>query len=182
MILRIFLRTCRCEPATKLTNVCTFMHSHSLHSHYHIVIFNESEAILQLVGEITQNKSNKCNQLNAFFLCFYLFRKCELRNASDPSSGFQLSICQSTCSGLLKFDKKCFDESDFTALKNLNYSETVLEIATWAFNFNCYDPSTYAVPKVPISNTSCDDMSFLDGVLSSTSAGELDIHVFAVYS
>ena len=49
-----------------------------------------------------------------------------------------------------------------------------------AFNFDCYDPTTYAVPGVPLSNTSCDNISFIDGLLPSSSAGELDIiHVYA---
>ena len=161
--------------------MCNFIHSAT---HYHIVVTNESETILQSVTELIQSKSNKCNQFIAFSLCLYLFRNCELRKTSDPSSGLQLSVCQSKCSGLLKVASECLDESDFqTALEISNYNKAVHEIVAWTLNFNCYDPTTYAVPGVPISNTSCNNLSFIDGLLPSTSAGELDIvHVFSAYS
>ena len=179
-ILCIFLCSYRCEPATKHTNLCNFIHSTT---HYHIVVSNESEAILQSVGELIQSKSNKCNQFIGFAICLYLFRNCELHNTSVPSSGLQLSVCQSKCPSLLKIANECIDESDFqTLLENSNYNEAVREIVVWTMNFNCYDPTTYAVPGVPISNTSCHNMSFIDGLLPSTSAGELDLHVFATYS
>ena len=133
------------------------------------------------MSELIQSKSNKCNQFIGFAICFYLFRNCELRNTSDPSSGLQLSICQNKCSSVLKIADECIDGSDFqTLLENSNYNEAVREIVAWAMNFNCYDPTTYAVPEVPISNTSCH--SLIDGLLPSTSAGELDIHVFAAYA
>ena len=126
------------------------------------------------MSELTQSKSNKCNQLNTFFICFYLFRNCELRNTSDPSSGLQLSICQSKCSGILKIGSECITENNFVE----NSNEAVQELTDLALKFNCYNPSTYAVPEVPISNTSCDNISFIDGLLTSTRAGELDINVF----
>ena len=152
--------------------MCSFIHSPP---HYHMVISNESEAILQSLSELRQIKSNKCNQFIAFFLCFYLFRNCELRNTSDPSSGWQLSVCQSKCPSLFKVGIECLDESDFqTALENSNNNEAVQEIVALSSNFNCYDPTTYAVPGVPISNTSCDDISFIDRLLPSTNAGELE--------
>ena len=104
-----------------------------------------------------------------------MFRNCELHNTSDPSSGLQLSICKSKCSGLSKIGVECINESDLqTLLEISNYNE----IIAWALNFNCYDPSTYAVPGVPISNTSCDNLSFIDGLLP----GEVDIHIFAVHT
>ena len=157
--------------------MCTLINSPT---NYRIVVSNESEAILKSFGVVIHSKSDKCNQHIAFSLCYYLFRNCELHNTSDPSSGLQLSICKSKCSGLKKLGDECFDESDFAALENINYNytKTEQEIIAWALNFNCYDPSTYAVPGVPISNTSCDDISFINRLLLSTSAGELDIHVF----
>ena len=73
---------------------------------------------------------------------------------------------------------ECLDEDDFqTGLEDSNYKEMV----TWALNFNCYNPTTYAVPGVPISNTSCDNISFIDDLLPSKIAGELNIHVFVSY-
>ena len=151
--------------------MCSFIHSPP---HYHMVISNESEAILQSMSELRQIKSNKCNQFIHFFLCFYLFRNCELRNTSDPSSGLQLSVCKSKCSSLFKVGSECFDESNFQiALENSNNNEAVQELAATSLNFNCYIPSTYAIPEVPISNTSCDNISFIDDLLPSTSAGEL---------
>ena len=129
---------------------------------------------MQSVSELRQSENNKCNQLIAFFLCYYLFRNCELRNTSDPSSGLQLSICRSKCSGLLKVGNECLDESDFqTVLEISNNNEAVHEIVAWALNFDCYDPTAYAVPGVPISNTSCDNIGLIDGLLPSASAGEL---------
>ena len=115
--------------------MCNFIRSAT---HYHIVVSNESEAILKSLSDLTQSKSNKCNQFIAFFLCFYLFRNCELHNATDTSSGLQLSICQSKCSSLLKVGNECFAKRDFlTALEISNYNEAVQEIVAWAFNFSC---------------------------------------------
>ena len=174
-MLCICLCTCRCGLATKLTNVCIFIY---YATHYHIVVSNESEAILQSMIELPQKKSNVCNRFITFSICFFLFRKCELRNTSDPSSGWQLSICKNKCSGLKKVARECLDETDFqNLLESLNYSEPAQEIVAWALNFDCYDPTTYAVPGVPISNTSCDNISFIDRLLPSSRAGEL--HVFA---
>ena len=168
----------RCEPATEHTSVCNFIHSAA--TYYHIVVSNESDAILKSLSDLThvQSKSNKCNQFFAFALCLYLFRNCELRNISDSSSGLQLSICKSKCSGLLKVTSECLYESDFrTLLEISNNNEAVHEIVVWSLNFDCYDPTTYAVPGVPISNTSCDNISFIDGLLS----GEVDIHIYLQY-
>ena len=161
--LGIFLCTCRCEPVTEHTNVCNFIRSIT---HYHTVVSNESEAILESLSDLTRSKSNKCNQFIAFFLCYYLFRNCELHNTSDPTSGLQLSICKSKCSDLYKVGSECLDESDFhTALEISKYNKAVHEIVAWAFNFSCSNPTTYAVPGVPISNISCDNVSFIDGLL-----------------
>ena len=157
--------------------MCNFIHDFPIH--YHIVVSNESEAMLQSVSDFTRSKNNKCNQYSAFTICFYLYRKCELHNSSDPSSGLQLSICQNKCSSLLKLSVECIDENDFqTGLEDSNFREMV----AWGLNFNCYNPITYAVPGVPISNTSCDNISFIDGLLPSKTAGELNIHVFLSYS
>ena len=166
--------TCRCELATKHASVCDFLDSAT---HYHIVVSNESEAILaialQSLSKLIRSKSNKCNQFIIFSLCFYLFRYCELHNTSDPSSGLQLSVCQSKCSSLIMIGSECLYESDFqTLLEVSNYNEAIQEIAVWALNFDCYNPITYAVPGVPISNTSCDNISFIDGLLTTTSGGE----------
>ena len=127
------------------------------------------------MSDLTQSKTNKCKQFIAFFLCFYLYRTCELRNTSDPSSGWQLSICKNKCASLVKVGIECLNESNFqTALENSNNNEAVQEIVALSLNFNCYDPTTYAVPGVPISNTSCDNIIFIDDLLPSTSAGELE--------
>ena len=149
--------------------MCTLIHDYSP-THYYIVFSNGSKALLQSVSEFTQGKNNKCNQFITFTFCSYLFRSCELHNLSDPSSGLQLSICQSKCSSLLKVTSECLDESNFQ-----NVDEALQEIVAWYLNFNCYNPSSYAIPGVPISNTSCDNISFIDGLLSSTGTGELDI-------
>ena len=115
----------------------------------------------------------------AFSFCLYLFRSCELRNTSDPSSGLQLSICKSKCSSLSKIGVECINETDFQTLLEISkYNEVVHEIVVWALNSDCYNPTTYAVPGVPISNTSCNNISFIDGLLP----GEVDIHIFAVHT
>ena len=172
----IFLCTCRCEPVTGHTSLCDFIHSFT---HYHIVVTNESEVIMQAAFELAQRKNSKCNQFLAYSLCLYLFRNCELRNTSDPSSGWQLGICKNRCSDLMKVGVECFNGSHFqTAVENLSDNEDIIEFAAWAMNFSCYDPTTYAIPGVPISNTSCDNISFVDGLLPSTSTGEPDIHAF----
>ena len=158
--------------------MCNFIRSAT---NYHIIVSNESDALLLGLNDLKQSKSNKCNQFIAFSICLYLFRNCELRNTSDPSSGLQLSICKSKCSSLLKVSSECFPKRDFqTAHENSNNNEALQEIVGWAFNFSCYDPTTYAVPGVPISNTSCDNISFIDGLLP----GEVDIatYICSIYS
>ena len=132
--------------------------------------------IVQAVFELTQRNNNKCGQFIAFSLCFYLFRNCELRNTSDPSSGLQRSVCKNRCSDLMKVGVECFNENHFqTVVENLSDNEDIFKLDAWVSNFDCYDPTTYAVPGVPISNTSCDNISFINGLLPSTSASELDI-------
>lgn len=168
----------RCEPATKLTNVCGFFPSPTS---YRISVHNESEVILQSVVDLAHSKNNKCNQLVAFSACFYLFRNCELRNASDPSSGVQLRICQNKCPGLTQLIYECIDADNFqTVIEDSNYNEAVLELVDWALNFSCHNLSTYILPKVPISNTLCDNISFIDDLLPSESGGELKIIIIDV--
>ena len=136
---------------------------------------------MQAAFELTQRNNKKCNQFIAFSFCHYLFRNCELRNTSDPSSGLQLSVCKNRCSDLMKVDVECFNESHFqTVVENLSDNEDIFKLAAWSLNFNCSDPTTYALPGVPISNTSCDDISFIDGMLPNTSAPELDM--LGIYS
>ena len=169
-ILYILLCTCRCEPATKQSSVCAFIPSHT---NYHIVVSNESEAVLQSFVALAHSKNNKCNQFIVFSVCFYLFRNCELRNTSVPSSGLQLSICQSKCSDFIELIVECIDDGNFeTVLNDSNYNEAVHKFVAWTFNFNCYGPTSYAVPGIPISNTSCDNLSSIDDLLPSASAGK----------
>ena len=163
----MLLCTCRCEPVSKQTTVCSFIRSDT---NYHIVVSNEIKEIVDSVAVLQQNKSNKCNQFLAFSLCLYLFRNCELSNASDPSSGLQLSICTSKCSSLYKVSGECIDDSNLMTVRNYSNNQAVHELIAWSNNFDCYDPSTYTLPNVPISNTSCDDISFIDRLLPS--AGE----------
>ena len=172
----ICLCTCRCEPVTEHGNLCGFFRSAT---NYHIVVSNESEVILQGLNDLTQSKSNKCHQFIAFIVCFYLFRNCELQNSSDPSSGLQLSMCKTKCSAIFEVGVECLNETDFqTAFEIGKNNEVVREIIVWALNFSCSDPTTYAVPGVPISNTSCDNISLIDSLLPTTSSGELDIHIY----
>ena len=165
----MLLCTCRCEPASKQseTTVCSFIRSDTK---YHIVVSNEIKEIVDSVAVLQQNKSDKCNQYLAFTLCLYLFRNCELSNVSDPSSGLQLSICTSKCSSLYKVADECIDDSNFITVGQSSNNTAVHELIAWTANFNCFDPSTYTLPNVPISNTSCDHISFIDGLLPS--AGE----------
>ena len=160
----IILCTCRCEPATDQRTLCNFIHSPT---NYYIVVTNESEAILQSVGVLAQNKNSKCNQFIVFFLCFYLFRNCELHNTSDPSTGWQLSICTNRCSDLKTLSVECIDEYSINALLEMSDNEAIPIFIAWAANFRCSDPSTYGVPGVPIGNTSCDDVSYIDSLLPS---------------
>ena len=172
----ILLCTCRCEPATDQTTLCNFIHSPT---NYYIVVTNESEAILQSVGVLAKNKDLKCNQFFAFSLCLYLFRNCELHNTSDPSSGWQLSVCKNRCSDLNKLTVECIDQSGIQTLLENSNNEAIPIFIAWALNFNCSDPTSYAVPGVPISNT-CDNISFIDGLLPSTSAGNIKHRVAGV--
>ena len=81
----------------------------------------------------------------------------------------------------MKFGNECFDESDFTSLETSNYTKTEQKIITWVLNLNCYDPTSYAVPEVPISNTSCDNVSYIDGLLPSRWTGHTCISYMREY-
>ena len=164
----MLLCTCRCEPATKQTNLCTFINSPT---NYHIVASNESEAILDSFSVVLTNKSEECSQFIVFSLCFYLFRNCELHNASDPSSGLQLSVCKSKCSDISTVASGCFDISTIETVRKNSSNKAVQEFVAWSYLFNCSVPSTYTLPNVPISNTSCDNLTFIDRLLPS--GGEL---------
>ena len=158
----MLLCTCRCEPATNQNTLCNFIHSPT---NYYIVVSNETDTILQSVGVLARDKNSKCNQFIVFFLCFYLFRNCELHNTSDPSSSWQLSICENRCSDLKMLSIECIDQLSIQTLLNNSNSEAIHRLVAWAFNFSCYDPTTYAVPGVPIGNTSCDNVNYIDDLL-----------------
>lgn len=157
----LFLCTCRCQPAKGESTLCNFIHSPT---NYHIVVSNESDVILQALSQHTQTNSNKCNQFSAFFICLYLFRSCKLHNVSDPSSAVQLSVCQNKCPAIFKLSDECVDRMTVQTL--LNSSGALHTFIDWALNFSCYDPTSYAVPQVPISDT-CDNISFIDALLLS---------------
>ena len=144
--------------------MCSFIRSNT---NYRIVVSNETEAILDSVAVLKQNNSDKCNQFLAFTLCLYLFRNCELSNVSDPSSALQLSICTSKCSSLHKVASKCIDESNYETVAQYSNNQAVHQLIAWTRNFDCFNRSTYTLPNVPISNTSCDDISFINGLLPS---------------
>ena len=127
------------------------------------------------MGVLAQNKNSKCNQFIVFFLCFYLFRNCELHNTSDPSSDWQLSICENRCSDIKTLFIECIDQLSIQTLLNNSNNEATHIFIAWILNFNCSDPTTYAVPGVPIGNTytSCDNVNYIDGLLPSISTGNI---------
>lgn len=125
-----------------------------------MAITNESDAILELVSNINILDS-KCSQFLGFALCFYLFRSCERYNVSDPASGAQLSICKEQCAGVDKLHQECTNKST-TEILRIDDSETLQELVSFADGFECSNHSTYIVPQVPVSNRSCDDVSYIN--------------------
>ena len=116
----------------------------------------------QLQKAKTDNTNSKCNQFLALALCFYLFRSCEIHNVSDPTSGSQLPICRNKCAGLDIFYQECYNKDD-TIINSQD--EVLLRLASLAEGFTCSDPDTYIIPQVPVSNRSCDDLSYIDYLL-----------------
>ena len=124
--------------------------------------------ILKLLIDASKNAGSKCNQLIAFAVCFYLFRSCELRNVSDPASGYQLTICPEKCTGIDKLIQECSDISIKGLLTIVENSQ--LEALRNVFpsaQIKCSNPNTYIVPQVPVSNRLCDDASYIDSLLPS---------------
>lgn len=165
----------RCEPA-KYRDACSIIRSST---NFQIVVSNESLIILQHVSKVIENKSNKCSRFISFFLCFYFFRECELSNVSNPSSGSQLIICRDKCAGVTELYQECVISGDnLETIAENSDSQAVHKFVSKAMGFMCSDPKTYAIAGVPISNTSCNDMSYIESLLSN--AGELFLCIFNI--
>ena len=170
----------RCKPEQNLSNdhdACRFYHSPT---NYKIDTLNEHQILFDLVSASTHNTNNKCKQFFVFTLCFYLFRSCELRNVSDPTSGFQLPICRDKCTGVDKLHQECYNKEDVqTAINGSSQEKAVSDLISLAERFMCSDNVTYIIPQVPVSNRSCDDISDIDHLLPSESKLYISLHTFA---
>ena len=155
----------RCEQEQHRGDVCSFYPSPT---NYQMAITNESQIILKLLSDITNNTGRKCNQFITFAVCFYLFRSCELRNVSDPTSGSQLTICPEKCAGIDKLIQECSDISVKGLLMVVENSQLeVLRNIIPSSQIKCSSPDTYIVPQVPVSNRLCDNASYIDSLLPS---------------
>ena len=135
---------------------------------------NESQILFQLLNANTDKTNSKCNQFFALALCFYLFRSCELRNVSDPTSGSQITICREKCAGVDKLYQECYNK-DNTVINSQD--EALLHLASLTEGFTCSDPDTYIIPQVPVSNRLCNDISYIDHLLP-TNKGRYIITVY----
>ena len=161
----------RCEPEKHFGDMCSPYHSPTS---YQMAITNESrfEIWRQLLktyhSTSLTGSDSKCKEFFAFTLCFYLFRSCELDNVSDSTaSGFQLTICKEKCADVDKLYQECTSKINVqTALGNAQI-EVLQNLVSRAKKFECSNPDTYTIPQVPVSNRSCDDVSYLNYLFSS---------------
>ena len=130
-----------------------------------MAITNESQFIVESLIDLTDSMNSKCNQYSAYSLCFYLFRSCELHNVSDPDSGSQLPICRNKCEGFDKLFQECTDKEKLQIAADTTQSKVLHNFVTSSERFMCSDPNTYIIPQIPVSNTSCDDVSYIDSLL-----------------
>ena len=157
----------RCEQLVPHNSACGFILSRTK---YKMAITNESEFILQHLSDATGSigiTSSKCDQFVIFALCFYLFRSCELRNDSDPASGSQLTICKNKCGGIDEVYQECINKDKVQIFVANSTNEVLHHLVTLSERFMCSDPNTYIIPQVPVSNRSCDDVSYIDHLLPS---------------
>ena len=141
--------------------MCSFYPSPT---NYEIIITNESQFIVQSLSDSIRKIRNKCNQFLAFGLCFYMYRSCELHNVSDPDSGSQLPICRNKCEGLDRLAQECNKEVLQFLFESLQ-NKALEDLVSLAARFMCSDPNTYIIPQVPVSNKSCDNLSYIDHLL-----------------
>jgi hypothetical protein len=150
----------KCEPETHPTDTCN---SHHSPTHYQINIADESKFMMisDLLNNSINTKSSECIEFLTFFFCFYLYRSCELHNASDPMSGFQLTICKDKCADVDEFYQECTSKAEIQILRTSAQNQEVKDFASWVGKFMCSAPNTYAIPEVPVSKTSCHNVSFV---------------------
>ena len=139
-----------------------------------MAITNESrfeiwQELLKTYHPISLSRSDsKCREFFAFTLCFYLFRSCELNNDSDSTaSGFQLTICKEKCADVDKLYQECTSKINVQTALGHAQIEALRNLVSLAKKFKCFDPNTYIIPQVPVSNRSCDDVSYLNDLFSS---------------
>ena len=156
----------RCEHVQERPNhVCRRFLSPT---NYQITVTNEYNLILRFLGNNTRNIfSNECYEFVTFFVCFLLFRSCELQNVSDPASGSQLSICKDKCAGVDKLYQECTNGEDLRIAVGNSTNEALRNLVSISANFTCSNPDTYIVRQVHVSRTECDDVSYIDHLLPS---------------
>ena len=152
----------RCEQGTG--DACSFFRSPT---NYYMTITNETLLIVNYLIATAGNLNTKCNNFFSFSLCFYLFRSCEVRNVSDPSSGSQLTICKNKCAGLNELFQECSNQMKLQVALGNSQNKALQNLVLGAERFICSDPETYIIPEVPVSNRLCDDIDYIDNLLKS---------------
>ena len=156
-------------------------HNHLCHrfrspTNYQITVTNEYQFILRFLGNNTKNKlSNECYEFISIFVCFLLFRSCELQNVSDPTSGSQLTICEDKCAGVDKLFQECTNTENLWIAVGNSTNELLHSLVSISVNFTCSNPDTYIVHRVPISRL-CTDLHYIDHLLS-TNESIVSLHI-----
>ena len=160
---------CRCDREQH-NHGCSLFHSPT--NYQLLSITNKSQFIIEHLLSNVNSGSSKCDHFVLFGLCFYLFRSCELRNVSDPDSGSQLPICRNKCAGVDKLHQECYNEEKLQIAVGNSQIEALRNLVTLAERFMCFDPNTYNIPQVPVSNKSCDNVSTINHLLVN---GEISV-------
>jgi len=127
-------------------------------THYHFVITNNTDLIVNTIRENFDSKSFKCNPFIAFSVCFYSFREC------DPSDGSQLLICEDKCPLIDSLYQECVNITVLKILKDNAKDNDTLEFLAFATTFNCLSPETYTIPDVRVNAAKCETLPFLDSL------------------
>jgi len=150
----LYSHICRCMVAQN-QDICGLIQSTT---HYHFVITNNTDHIVDTIREKVASKSSKCNQFIAFSVCFYSFRGC------DPSVGSQLLICEDKCPLIISLYQECVNITVLKILKDNAKDNDTLEFLEFAATFKCLSPETYTIPDVRVNATRCATLPFFDGL------------------
>ena len=124
------------------TGICTV----ASETGYYIQNDRDSIIAFLALAEVQNDEfPSNCNNVLLKFICEYVFIPC------NRHTGYQVSVCQSSCSIFERIMSRCFPF--------LNASLQSQQLLTEFVTFSCFDPSSYLLGNVPVDNELCIDLS-----------------------